>query len=75
MEQVTVPQFLEVEDQIIGPISVRQFIEMLIGAMVVFICYKFFDFFLFVVTGVPVFMITAIFAFAKINGQPFHFFA
>lgn len=74
MEQVTVPQFLDVEDQIIGPISVRQFIEMLIGAMIIFIFYKLFDFSLFIVTGVPTFMITVVFAFAKINGQSFHLF-
>ena len=34
MEQITVPQFLDVEDKIIGPITVRQFLEMLIAGMV-----------------------------------------
>lgn len=74
MEQITVPQFLDVEDKIIGPITVRQFIEMLIGGLIIFIFYKSFDFSLFLVTGLLMFAITMIFAFAKINGQPFHNF-
>lgn len=74
MEQITVPQFLDVEDKIIGPITVRQFIEMLIGSIIIFIFYKSFDFSLFIVSGLIVFAITIIFAFAKINGQPFHNF-
>ena len=74
MEQITVPQFLDVEDKIIGPITVRQFIEMLIGGIIIFIFYKSFDFSLFLVSGLLIFALTMIFAFAKINGQPFHNF-
>lgn len=74
MEQITVPQFLDVEDKIIGPITVRQFIEMLIGGIIIFIFYKSFDFSLFIVSGLLVFGIVMTFAFAKINGQPFHNF-
>mgnify|MGYP001585345844 CR=1 FL=1 len=74
MEQITVPQFLDVEDKIIGPITVRQFIEMLIGGIIIFIFYKSFDFSLFIVSGLLTFGIVMTFAFAKINGQPFHNF-
>lgn len=74
MEQITVPQFLDVEDKIIGPITVRQFIEILVGAMVGFIFYKIFDFSLFIITGLLVLAITVLFAFAKVGGQPFHNF-
>lgn len=74
MEQITVPQFLDVEDRIIGPITVRQFIEILVGSLIIFIFYKSFDFSLFLVSGLLVFGITMLFAFAKINGQPFHNF-
>ncbi len=74
MEQITVPQFLDVEDKIIGPITVRQFIEILIGSIIIFIFYKLFDFSLFIVSGLIVFAIMMIFAFAKVNGQPFHNF-
>ena len=74
MEQITVPQFLDVEDRIIGPITVRQFIEILVGGLIIFIFYKLFDFSLFVVAGLLVFGLTVLLAFVKINGQPFHNF-
>lgn len=74
MQQVVVPQFLDVEDKIIGPITVRQFIELLVGGIIVAVFYKLFDFSLFVVSGLIVFCLTVIVAFAKINGQAFHLF-
>lgn len=74
MQQVVVPQFLDVEDKIIGPITVRQFIEMLVGGIIVVIFYRLFDFSLFVVASLGVFCVTVVIAFAKINGQPFHLF-
>lgn len=74
MDQIVVPQFLDVEDKIIGPITVRQFIEMLIGGMIIFIFYKIFDFSLFAVSGLLVMGIVLVFAFVRINGQPFHYF-
>jgi len=74
MRQVTVPQFLDVEDKIIGPITVRQFIELLVGGLFVFIFYKTFDFSLFVVSSLVMGGVVLIVAFAKINGQAFHYF-
>jgi len=74
MQQFVVPQFIDVEDKIIGPITTRQFIVMLAGFMLVAISYKIFDFSLFVASGLPVLLITGVFAFLKINGRPFHFF-
>lgn len=74
MQQVTVPQFLDVEDKIMGPITIRQFIEMMIGGGIIFIFYKIFDFSLFVVSGLTVVAITLTFAFVRINGQAFHLF-
>jgi hypothetical protein len=74
MEQITVPQFLDVEDKIIGAITVRQFLEMLIAGMIIFIFYKIFDFSLFVLSSIIVFAIAVVFAFVKINGQSFHNF-
>lgn len=68
------PQFLDVEDKILGPISVRQFIELLAGGLIIVIFYKIFDFSLFVVSGLVVLAVTVVLAFAKINGQAFHLF-
>ena len=74
MQQFTVPQFIDVEDKIIGPITVRQFIIMMAGFMVIGIFYKIFNFSLFVMTGIGVFGMSGILAFFKVNGMPFHFF-
>lgn len=75
MQQFTVPQFIDVEDKIIGPITTRQFLILLVGSIFVAIFYKVFDFSLFVFASVIVALITFVIAFIKINGRPFHFFA
>lgn len=74
MQQFTVPQFIDVEDKIMGPITVRQFVIMLGGFVFIGLGYKFFDFSLFLVNGILIFGVSGIFAFLKINGMPFHFF-
>lgn len=74
MNQFTVPQFIDVEDKIIGPITTRQFIICLSGFVLMAIFYKIFDFSLFVATALLIFAIFGTFAFAKINGRPFHYF-
>lgn len=73
-QMFTVPQFIDVESKIIGALTVRQFIISLSGLIVIGICYKLLEFWTFVVVGLFVFAVTGAFAFAKINGRPFHFF-
>jgi hypothetical protein len=73
-QMFTIPQFIDVESKIIGPLTVRQFIISLSGLIVIGICYKLLEFWTFVVVGLFIFAITGTFAFAKINGRPFHFF-
>jgi len=75
MQQFTIPQFIDVEDKIIGPITTRQFIIMLGGFMLIAGCYKLFDFALFLTVGLSIFGVSVLFAFVKINGRPFHLFA
>jgi hypothetical protein len=74
MQQFTVPQFIDVESKIIGPITTRQFLIILAAAVVVGISYKLFDFSLFLTIAVVVVIIAAVFAFVKVNGRPFHYF-
>lgn len=74
MQQFTVPQFIDIEDKIIGPITTRQFIILLATMIVIAAYYKIFDFSAFVAASVLTFSITCVFAFFKINGRPFHFF-
>ena len=69
-----VPQFIEVEDKIIGPLSVRQFLIFLSGFGAAFISYKIFSFIIFIILFVFILGACGVFAFANINGQMFHYF-
>jgi hypothetical protein len=72
--QFVVPQFLDVEAKIIGPITARQFVILLGTILVEFVIYRVFLNVLFVLLlGVPVLGLGIVFAFAKVNGQPFHY--
>ncbi len=74
MQQINVPQFLDVEDRIIGSITIRQFIELLIGGLLDFIYYKIFDFSLFLLCFIITTGFVLLLAFVKIQGQMFHMF-
>jgi hypothetical protein len=74
MHQFTVPQFIDVEDKIIGPVTVRQFVILLVAGLFLFLEFKLSDFVLFIVLAVPTAIVFGTFAFAKINGAPFHYF-
>jgi hypothetical protein len=74
MQQFTVPQFIDVEAKIIGPITTRQFVIMLSGVIIGGISYRFFDFSLFITIAIFIFIMIGLFGFAKINGRPFHLF-
>ena len=72
--QFVVPQFLDIEPKIFGPITLRQFVIIMGIVLVEFILYRIFLNLLFLIAiGVPVLAIGLIFAFAKVNGQPFHY--
>lgn len=74
MEQYTVPQFIDVEDKIFGPITTRQFIILLVGGLLVFLAFKLADTTLFIFFLAVVGGLSLILAFVKINGQSFHYF-
>lgn len=73
-QQYIVPQFIDVEDKIIGPITIRQFIIMIIGGLFLFVCYKIFVFALFIFFAIGIIGVVALFGFVKVNGRPFHVF-
>ncbi|MFA5051968.1 MAG: PrgI family protein [Patescibacteria group bacterium] len=74
MQQFVVPQFLDVEAKIIGPLTVRQFLTFLVGAGLIFIVFKLATFWAAAIEGILIFALTGMFAFLKINGRPFHYF-
>ncbi|MBI2633545.1 MAG: PrgI family protein [Parcubacteria group bacterium] len=72
--QFIVPQFINIEPKIIGPITPRQFIILVVTAVILFVNYKILDFTLFVVSGIFILPLALLFAFVKVNGKPFHYF-
>lgn len=74
-DKYIVPQFIDNENKILGPITVRQFMIVLVSALLIFILYSIFPFYIFIVPAVLIAGLAATFAFVKINGQPFHLFA
>ena len=73
-QQFTVPQFLDAEDKIFGPITMRQFIILLAAFLTDAILYKLLPFVAFLAVAIPLIVLAGIIAFVKINGMPFHFF-
>ncbi len=71
MMEYHVPQFIEVEDKIIGPLTLKQFIYIagVVGLCVVFFSYLSFIFAL--LLSIPIIALGAALAFYKVNGKPF----
>jgi hypothetical protein len=74
MEQFVVPQFIEAEDKIMGPITARQFVILLVTFLTVAAMFRLMPFVWFLLAGVPTFALGVVFAFVRVNGQPFHLF-
>ena len=67
-----VPQFIEVEDKIFGPLTLKQFIYLLGGAGLSFILYSFIgNLFISIFFILPVVGFSLTLAFYKINNKPF----
>ena len=71
MQQFQVPQFITVEDRIIGPFTLKQFLYILGAAAIVLVTWFLFHVILFAIIGVPIAALFLAMAFMKINGQPF----
>ncbi len=74
MQQFLVPQFIDVEDKIIGPITTRQFVMLLVAMFLGFIEFKLLSFSYFLLAVIITTTIICMFAFLKVNGRPLHFF-
>ena len=71
MKQFQVPQFIDVEDKILGPITMRQFFIMLIPMGAGILLYFLLKFWLVVIILIPVTIGSAIFAFYRPYGMRF----
>ncbi len=74
MSQFVVPQFIDVEDKILGPVTTRQFAILMVDALVMFIVYKLLNLALAIIVDVALLTSGLVLAFVRVNGQPFHYF-
>lgn len=74
MTRYEVPQFSEVKTKIVGFLTIRQFIYVAVGALIIYILFKRVSLFWTFVFGLPVGALAASLAFLNINGQPFEQF-
>lgn len=68
-----VPQFIDVEDKIIGPLAVRQFVTILVTAGLIYLEFKLFSFVIFILAALTTAGIGLAFTFVRVNGQPLHY--
>lgn len=69
--QFKVPQNIDLEDKIIGPLTLIQFVYLMIGGAIFYIMLKTGNTTLLVFIGIPVALFALFLAFIKINDQPF----
>ncbi len=72
--QHQVPQFIDLEDRIIGPLTLKQFMYLAAAAAIMLINWFLFTFWFWFFLSIPVVAVASAFAFLKINGRPFIFF-
>lgn len=72
--QFQVPQFIDIEDKLFGPLTFKQFAYLVGGAGMIFIVYKILPFFFAIILIIPIAILALALAFYKINGKPFVFY-
>ena len=68
-----VPQFINIEDKLFGPFTIKQFVYMVGGGGMIYIVWHFLPTFIAVLIIAPIATLTLLLAFAKPNGKPFIF--
>ena len=69
--QFEVPQFIEIEDKIFGPLTFKQFAYLAGGAGLSFIFYTLIPFPFSVLFVIPIAVLSLALAFYKVHGKPF----
>ncbi len=69
-----VPQFIEIEDKIIGPFTWKQFVYLAGGIGVAVVFFISFPLVVFVLFGLPLAILAGLLAFYPINNRPFSIF-
>ena len=71
MSTFQVPQFIDIADKIIGPLSLRKFLILVGTAALVFLSFKVLEVWLWIIVGGLIGALGIALAFLKINGQNF----
>ncbi|MCX6701870.1 MAG: PrgI family protein [Candidatus Zambryskibacteria bacterium] len=66
-----VPQFIEIEDKIIGPLTIKQFVYLVGGGGMAFIFYTFLPIYISIFLIAGIIPLSLALAFYKINNKPF----
>ncbi len=69
--QYQVPQYLDVEDKIIGPLTLKQFIYLLICGGILFLLFNILAIPAFIIIAIPISMFTLLLVFYKVGNQRF----
>lgn len=72
--QYQIPQFVEIEDRIIGPLTLKQFLYLAFASAFLFVFWFLFAFYIWIIIALPITALAAAFAFLKINDRPFVYF-
>ncbi|MBU2037458.1 PrgI family protein [Patescibacteria group bacterium] len=65
-----VPQFIDIEDTIIGPLTLKQFFLLIGGGLVIVFLWWLFELWFVLLIGVPLALVLAAAILIKINGRP-----
>lgn len=68
--QYQVPQFIEVEDKIFGPLTLKQFIYLAGGGGLCLIFFTLLNFYVAILLSTPIIVLSMGLAFYKFNGRP-----
>lgn len=68
-----VPQFINIEDKLFGPLTIKQFVYLVGGGGMVYIIYHFLPFYLALIIIAPLAGLALALAFYRPNGKPFIF--
>jgi len=70
--QFPVPQFIDVEDTVVGPLTIKQTVTLGVGALIIFMSALIFVGFIAVLIAIPTIIGSVLFAFYKPNGRPLY---
>ncbi len=72
--QFNIPQFIDVEDRIVGPLTFKQLLYLGTSGVLTFFIWYFFKLWVFIIVGIPIGAAALALAFLRINGRPFILF-